>query len=241
MNPTLSSSKIPPYQPIPTAPLSPPPAPARAGKSGNLVLIIVLVFISLAALVAGFFVYYFYSEYVEAKSDLDTKISLAVAEAEKKKTSELEAEFAEREKNPYSTFSGPEDYGSLTFEYPRTWSVYIGKDAAKGGDYEAYLNPSEVNPVSTTTINALRVTVSTKTFENSQKTYEDLVKKGQLSSEIRTVNGESATFYRGTLPNKLVGAACLIKIRDKTAILQTDAEIFLEDFEKVLTSVTYNL
>jgi hypothetical protein len=41
----------------------------------------------------------------------------------------------EREKYPYKTFSGPEDYGKLTFEYPKTWSVYIAAAANKGGDF----------------------------------------------------------------------------------------------------------
>ncbi|MBQ3430335.1 hypothetical protein IJG21_02845 [Candidatus Saccharibacteria bacterium] len=230
-----------PYRPVPTAPLSPPPSEKKPVKSGGhlkTVLLVFFIFISVAALALLGYVYF---EYTDLKNNVDEKISLAVASAEKETTEKLEAAFTEREKSPYLNFSGPTDYGELSFQYPKTWSVYVAKDANKGGDFEAYLNPGEVSPVSDSTINALRVIISTKSIEKVQEAYEKLVSKGTLTAEIKTINNESSTVYSGTLPNKLVGAAAVIKLRDKTAIIETDAEIFLEDFNQILETITYNL
>ena len=68
------------------------------------------------------------------------------------------------------------------------------------------------------------------------KSYKDLP-----LSVYQFQNGESANFYEGEFPStKLHGAAVVFKLRDKTAILQTDAQIFREDFMKLLSTVTYN-
>ncbi len=224
-------------------PLSSPAKTSKSEKSsklGDIIKISLIIFFVLTTLAAGYLVFYFYNEYATLERTFDEQVDLAVAKSEADLTDVLEKKFTEREKEPYTAFSGPEDYGELSFKYPKTWSVYISKDAVKGGDFEAYFNPGGINPISSTTINALRLTISTKTIETFTKTYESYVSKRIMSANIVEINGNNATLYRGTLPSKLVGAVVLIKLRDKTAILQTDAEIFLDDFLKLLDTITYN-
>ena len=74
-------------------------------------------------------------------------MNLAVAEAKKEQATLDEDKFAQREKEPNRQFVGPDDYGRLTFDYPKTWSVYVARDTSRGGTYEAYLNPITVPPV----------------------------------------------------------------------------------------------
>lgn len=141
-------------------------------------------------------------------------------------------------KRPF--FSGPIDYGSLSFEYPKTWSVYIAKDATKGGDFEAYFNPGEIEPVSSSTINALRVTVKDSAFDSEVKRYESNIRNGKLSLETRNVGGTLANVYTGELPTGgLVGIVAMFKLRDKTVFIQTDAELFSQEFYKLLDTVTF--
>lgn len=178
----------------------------------------------------------------DAQSALDAKIKIAVDEAINENTIILEEEFAEREKTPYSTFSGPEDYGNLSFPYPKTWSLYVARDASSGGNFEAYFNPGGVQPTGNTTVNALRVTISDTTFDRAVANYENSVKKGDMTMTVVTVNGGTpANIYRGTLQSGLVGAIAVIKIRDKSAIIQTDStDVFNAEFEKILSSLTFN-
>ncbi len=210
----------------------------------DLVKTIVIIVLSLTTVTfIGLFVW-MSVQYNETRSDVDGQINRAVAIAKDEQATALEAEFLEREKYPFKTFSGPADYGQLTFEYPRTWSVYVAADASNGGDFSAYFNPIQVNVVSKDTINALRVTIRDKSFDDVAAEYQRYMDKkdSNLSVEtITTTKGITANRYSGNIPNTdLNGYIVIFKIRDKTAILQTDSVLFEEDFNKLLNTVTFN-
>ena len=210
--------------------------------SGLIKTIVIIILALVAVTFIGLFIWMF-MQYSEAHEDVTGQINVAVAEAKDEQAKELEAEFLEREKYPYNTFLGPADYGELSFEYPKTWSVYVAADAAKGGDFAAYLNPVQVNAVAEDTINALRVTIRNKSFEDVAAEYQKMMEKkdANLTVESVTVNGVSANRYTGTIPNtSLSGYIVIFKIRDKTAILQTDSVLFREDFDKLLETVNFN-
>lgn len=224
-----------PLTSIPTS--SPVPPPRKSHK--DLIEIIILVIVSLLAVTfIGLFIWK-YIEWDTVKTDIDGQIDAAVAVAVANNTTELENDFLEREKYPYKNFMGPADYGSLSFEYPKTWNVYIAKDASNGGDFEAYLNPGEVQPVSTRTINALRVTIQDKSFDTAVRSYDSYVRNGRLSVVTRNVGGTMANVYTGELPNEIHGVLTIFKLRDKSVLIQTDAELFADEYYKLLDSVTF--
>lgn len=225
--------------PVPTTRLV--PVEPKAGANKNMLWMVISIIAGLVAVTFIALFIWMFSKWDTAQNTVDSQVSKAVAEAVNEKTTELEAQFIEREKDPYQTFAGPADYGELSFEYPKTWSVYVAKDAAKGGDYEAYLNPDKVYPVGSETINALRVIIKDQSYDSFIKTYESHVKSGKLAVSVRLINGENANLYTGELPSsKLNGMAAVFKIRDKAAVIQTDAMIFSDDYQKVLDSVRYN-
>lgn len=240
------SEQMPPVQPVVAASPAQPVAaqPATPTKdTGNLAKTIVIVILSLISVAfIGLFIWMFL-QYNEARTDVDGQINAAVATAVDKKSKELENEFAAREKYPYETFAGPEDYGQLSFEYPKTWSVYIASDASKSGDFEAYFNPGEVSPVSESSINALRVTIRNKNYDDVVAEYQKAMdrKDSNLSVSSVTFNNIPANRYTGTIPNTdLSGYIVIFKIRDKTAILRTDSLLFEDDFNQLLNTVTFN-
>lgn len=224
------------------APSIAPSGSSKLAKQSNNSLIKTVIIILLSLLFVGglLLAYYFYNEYRLVSTDVDSKVNAAVVSREKEITDKLEAEFAEREKLNYKTFTGPDDYGTLSFKYPKTWSVYIAKDASKGGDYEAYLHPIEVPPISNESPLALRVTIRSESFETAADRYKGLVTAGKLATSVISVNGTDANRYDGTLPNNLVGSLAIIKIRDKVVTMQTDAEIYREDFNSIINTITFN-
>lgn len=224
-------------QPIPPTPATPPAEPP---KKRNLGLIIALVLTSILAVVfTGLFIWANVN-WETTRTDVEGQINKAVAIAVNDKTTELENAFIEREKNPYSTFSGPIDYGALYFTFPKTWSVYIEKDAHNGGDFASYFNPGVVYPLSDNNINALRVSILTDLYDNVIKSYESRVKSGKLSVNLRLINGENANVYTGELPNGgFIGAVAIFAIRDKTVVVQTDANVFLDDFYRILDTIQF--
>ena len=208
----------------------------------SLVKTIAIILLSLLLIGALLLSVYFYNEYQSAQSDVDSKIANAVVDAKKEVTDELEEQFAEREKIPYANFAGPDDYGRVGFKYPKTWSVYIAKNASKGGDFEAYLHPGEVPAVANTTIFALRVIIRSESFETAANRYQSLLnsKDKKLDSSVINISTTTGNRYDGTLPNNLVGSAVIFKLRDKVVTLETDAEIYRDDFQKILDSITFN-
>lgn len=234
---------MPPVQPVQPAQPGQPDSTVPIKKSNEgLIKTIAIIALSLTtAAFIGLFVWMFI-RYNDVNSDVTGQINDAVAAAKAEQARKDEAEFAEREKDPYRSFAGPVDYGQLSFQYPKTWSVYVAADAAKGGNFAAYFNPIQVNTVSNDTINALRVFIRTDSFESVTAEYQKyMAKNNNLSMSAITFNGITGNQYVGVLPNSnLNGMVVIFKIRDKTAILQTDSELFKGDFEKLLETVQFN-
>lgn len=197
-----------------------------------------IVSIVLVIIMAGFLIWV-YMNYVEQKTNVETKISAAVSKAEKEQAEADEAKFNEREKEPNTTFIGPDDYGRVSFSYPKTWSVYVESDASKGGDYKAYLNPRYVLPVNSSQQFALRVLIENDDYVDVISSYDSLIKNGKLKSSTFTVNGVDGTRYDGSFSDDIRGSAVILKIRDKALTIRTDSDTFRTDFDKLIATIVF--
>jgi len=204
--------------------------------SGSLLAIIGL---SLLVAVAGSLAIWAYLNFNEQKTNVDGKIDLAVAEAKKEQADEDEVKFAEREKEPNRQFVGPDDFGRLTFDYPKTWSVYVEKDGSSGS-YEAYLNPITVPPVSQSQQFALRVVIEAKDYDAVVRSYESRVKSGDLRSSATSSLGHNGTRLDGSFNDNIRGSAVIYRVRDKTITLRTDADTFKPDFDALTKTINFN-
>ncbi|MDO5481051.1 MAG: hypothetical protein Q4F60_01745 [Candidatus Saccharibacteria bacterium] len=212
---------------------------AVKASGGSLPIIVGLVISTLVAVTfVGLFIW-IWGQWSDLSKDFEAKVDAEVAVAVSDNTEKLQAEFDEERKNPYDTFTGPVDYGALSFSYPKTWSVYEVKDGAAGEDFEAYLNPERVSAVEP--IYALRVSILNKTYDTVVGEFQERVQKGELALITTQVNGQTANRYEGRIDENRVGIFTVVKIRDKTAIIQTDAETFRADYDALLGTVTFNL
>jgi hypothetical protein len=203
----------------------------------------VIVIIALSIICAGAIGFGIWSflNYNEQKTNVDGKIDEVVALAKKVQADSLEAKFLARDKEPNREFVGPDDYGRLTFNYPKTWSVYVNKDiTTQGGAYEAYLNPVSVPAVSDKIQYALRVAIEEKDYDKVIASYATLVKKGDLRSSATSANGVNGTRLDGSFSKDIRGSAVIYKIRDKTLTLRTDADTFKPDFDALITTIKFN-
>lgn len=209
----------------------------NGGISGSLIAIIGLVILVLGA---GSLAVWAYMNYMDQKTNVDNKVSLAVAEAKKTQGDSDAAKFFEQEKAPNRLFVGPEDYGRLTFSYPKTWSVYVAADVTQGGTFTAYLNPVTVPPVTGNQQYALRVTIEQQDYDTVLQQYDGLVTGGQLSSNVTSANGKTGTRFDGSFVDGIRGAAVIYKIRDKTVTIRTDADTFKPDFDALIKTIKFN-
>lgn len=217
------------------------PDAALASRSNRaFVWIAVSIVVSLVAVTfIGLFIW-MYAQWNEAKTNVEGQINEAVARKVHEAVTETEATFEEREKNPYKTFTGPSDYGSLSFQYPKTWSLYEVSDASSGRDYQALFNPDKIPPTNSETPLALQVNILNESYDSVIEDYTDAVQDGEMTVEPTVIGGSPANIYRGELDNDFFGLIAIFKLRDKTVTIQTDAFIFEDDFRKVLSTVTYN-
>ncbi len=248
MNPespyTQPGNQPPQYQPVQPqqsiyTPLPSPQLPPIIHKRSKVWVFFTVVFFLTTLAGAGFGVWA-WMNYVDQKENTDSKITAAVGTAVKKQQDTDAANFLEQEKQPNRQFAGPDDYGRVSFDYPKTWSIYVDNDASKGGTFMAYFNPVSVPPIANTQLYALRVEIQEKDYDQVLTTYDSFIKKGSLTSSSFKADDQTGTRLDGNFTKDLKGSAVLFKIRDKTVIIKTDAEAFKPDFEALIKTITFN-
>ncbi len=207
--------------------------------NGSIFAIVALVIL---VMVFGSFSIWSFINYTEQKRDVDGKIADASAAAVLKNSEELQKKFEEDDKKPLRQFTGPVDYGRLTFDYPKFWAAYQATDVSMGGGvtYEAYLHPYTVPPIGKTTKFALRITIEQKIYSKALEVYSAQIKKGDLKSSVYDDGVHTGTRLEGSFSKDMVGTAVLLKMRDRTLTLRTDGDVFKADFDALLKTVTFN-
>lgn len=209
----------------------------NSNKKSVVIAIILSVLIVLLSILST----WLFISYNEQKNDVDGKINSAVTDAKKQQADELEANFIEREKSPNLEFNGPEDFGSLSFMYPKTWSLYIENDGSRGDDYKAYFNPRSVPSVDDKAQRfALRLYIEKTDYEDAISDYDSQVEDGDLKSSSVTINNIKGVRLDGNFSEDIRGSAVIFKMRDKTLTIRTDANIFKNDFDKLIKTIKFN-
>ncbi len=199
----------------------------QKGAMNPLLIPIILAAVFMLAF-AGVGVVY-YGKYIEQKDNNQPLIEAAVTKAEEAQKLQLEAEFVEREKQPYDTYTGPAELGTLKLTYPKTWSAYV--DTTKGAlDFFAhpFVVPSEGVKY------ALRASVIKKSFADEIKGYDSQVKKGELRATAVQVAGTQGVRFDGLLEKDVEGSMVVFPLRDKTLRVWTETKDFEGDFNNIV-------
>ena len=210
----------------------------RGGISGTLLAVILLAVTVVALTGASIWLYTQYSDY---KTNTESKVAAAEAEARRGQAETDLDKFTKKENALTLEFVGPDDYGRVTFNYPKTWSSYVDEDGSKGGDYAAYFHPLTVPPVNGDDSRfAMRVLIEDKEYDQVITQYSSKVKSGDLKSSTIAANGVSGARYDGLFSKDVRGAVAVFKVRDKTLSIFTDANTFKPYFEDVIKTMKFN-
>jgi hypothetical protein cdiviTM7_01856 len=191
-------------------------------------------------LIAGAVAAWMFVEYTREKTGVDAKVASAVAKGKNEQAELDQKRFSEEAKNPRVEFVGPNEFGRVSFMYPKTWSAYVDQDGTDRGDYKAYLHPGTVPPArSNTSRFAVRLEVLNSDFDKVLSQYANQLKKGELTSSSVEFNGNAATRLDGAFSKELRGSVVLMRVRDKTIRFSTDADVFKPDFQAVLDTVKF--
>ncbi len=223
------------------SPLSSKDAAAMLKKHSPLPMILAILFGVLWAATTGFAGWAF-SQRLDYKNNSDQKSATAVEKALDQQKEKLSAEFAEQEKEPFLTYVGPETYGSVRFEYPKTWSVYSVNKGSKG--LTIFMNPKVVDEVGNKeNIQALVFSILPRDYNSSINKISKSIQRGKLKSKsFRPAKVPSVLGLRvsGQLDKNVQGTRVYIPVRDRTLVFTTESnQKYLKDFERVLSTLTF--
>jgi hypothetical protein len=207
---------------------------AVSGLGISLVLAVVLL------LIVAIFSGWAFSSRQSYKNDVDAKIGVAVTAARAQAAVTEKAQLAQDEKQPYYTYQGLPQYGSISFQYPRTWSAYVN---ATGSStlIDGFFMPPILSSVSDQTANfALRVQVISEPYSQAV-----LSMAGQAGAKnpikstayaLKLVPSVVGVEISGPLQVAIGSTATMVILPDRTNTIEiwTDGTAYLGDFNSVV-------
>jgi hypothetical protein len=211
--------------------------PEAAGSGGmkKTVIIVILFILLVASVVFGF---QQYSKAKDYKDNVDKKISAALAQAQAAQAKQVQDDFDKANTKP---FNG--SYGSISFNYPKTWSAYV--DTSGSSDLiNGYFQPDTVPGIQSKTAYALRVELLNSDYSQVMQQLNSQVKNGSVTAAAYVPpklkgnpNVVPGTFLKGKVNNSdqtQVGQMAVIKIRDKTLEIYTENMTYANDFNNII-------
>jgi len=240
------------YQPPQMNPVQPPsgqtPSYSQTGASMSQqkkhkpwILIIFLVLFVIGFLGSSGFAFWAYGEMNKYKKDYQVMVDSAVSQATEETKKLEERKYAEESKNPHLKYTGPNTFGSITFEYPKTWSAMV--DTNGSTPIDGYFHEGIIPGSKSGAAFALRLEVVDQPYDKVLGNYDGEVKKGtvrvtpikaELVPEVlgARVDGEVG---KGPKREALDGSTVLFPIRDKTLRISTfSGQSYGKDFNEVV-------
>lgn len=220
---------------------------SQAGFSSTAAAVILAV-LFVVSLVFGFWAFSGRQDY---KKNVDQKVAVAVSAAKKQQADADKVSYDALAKQPYKTFAGSATYGTITFSYPKTWSVYDDQTSSDE-PINAYFFPGIVPGVQSGAAYPLRVELVSTDYSQVVGQYSNQVSQGTVKSaayippamaSVKNVqpglrfDGQIWQNNDGTM---LSGSLVVLKVRDKTLEIYTQTNDSMSDFNNiVLSSLTF--
>lgn len=211
---------------------------AQPTKRFNLLIIPVIV-LSILLLAMSGFAFWAFTEMQDYKNNSDKKVADAVEVAKQETETQKDKEFVEKEKNPYRQYLGPSTFGSVKFDYPKTWSAFIteSNEGSAGTALNGYLHPNFVPGLQSGTDFGLRFQVVSRTYSDVIGQYDSKVKQGKLSVtayKSPNVTNIKGVRIEGEINRGQKDAMIVVPLRDKTLIVWTESVQYLNDFNNIV-------
>ncbi len=183
-----------------------------------------------------------YSGQQDYKNNSDVKVEKAVAVAVEQANTKKDQEFATKKKSPVRSYVGSTTYGSLTFDYPKTWSVYVEENTS-GTVLNLYANPNVVPDTNSDQPYALRVQITDSKYDSEAASITRDTQAGKTSvAAFRPEKVQQALGLKaiGEIENKVNGILVLLPLRDRSIKIFTESQEFANDFNSIiLPSITF--
>lgn len=203
------------------------------------ILLIPLILVVLLFFGALGFGYWAFSSRQDYKNNSDQKAAAAVDVAVDQTKAADAKLYAEEAKKPLKSYVGPAAFGSVTVEYPKTWSSYIIESNAQSGmPVNSYFSPDFVADVGNQNNSyALRMQVVSQSYDTVLRSFDGQVRSGATTvspySLPKVPNVVGSKIQGQVAPNKQ-GTMIILPLRNMTLKIWTDASQFLPDFNNII-------
>jgi hypothetical protein len=139
--------------------------------NGLAISFIFTILLLIGAIVFGLWAFGSRQDY---KNNVNAKISVAVNSATQNEETVLNAQYAKESEKPLTSYEGPQAYGSIIVNYPKTWSAYVDDTGTGTSLVNGYFNPGHVPSItSQSSVFALRVQVLNQSYAQTLQSYSN--------------------------------------------------------------------
>jgi hypothetical protein len=203
------------------------------GSINVLLLPLILASVGLIGMLA--FGAWAFSSRQDYKTNVDAKIAEAVTIAKQQESAEKDRQFAEAAKQPLKTYSGPDQYGSIALQYPKTWSGYVAVADGGGVALDGFFSPDVVPSVQDQNNSfALRVKVVDQSYSEVVSEFTDNEAVTATPYALPKLPKIVGIRVEGQIENQKQGSMVILPVRDKTLQVYTQSETFLNDFNTII-------
>lgn len=212
----------------------------ESNRQGGYVSGVLIALIAVSVLLAGalgFGGWAFVSRQ-DYKNNSDQKVEAAADQRQAETEAADAVKYAEEAKNPLETHKGPDQFGSIIVQYPKTWSGYVQETGEGGTPVDNYFHPKVVGDIDNKDNSfALRIQVVDKTYDNVLKSYQGDVDKKRLKASpfaLPKVKDVVGTRLTGEIERKKQGSLVILPLRNMTLVVWTESPNYLTDFNKII-------
>lgn len=200
-------------------------------------LVVSLIFAILLLIGAGAFGAWAYMGRQDYKNNSDAKAAVAVTAAKSQEDKIKDAQFAEAAKQPLKTYQGPEAYGSLVVNFPKTWSGYVDDTGTGSSLVDGYFAPGVVpSATSQNSVFALRVQVLNQQYAQAMQSFSGQQQNGQLTisayalPKLPKIVGAKVVGQVNSNQNQATVTMIVLPLRSQTLEIWTQGSQYLADF-----------
>lgn len=218
----------------------------RINSLGSInILALSMIIVSLIAVGAIFFGIWAFSNEQKYKNNANSLIASAVQSEKAKEASIKNAQFQIENQNPYTTYYGPQIYGSVHLSYPKDWSGYVDATGNGGAEVMGYFMPGVVPGLGASgNLYALRLEISSNSYSSNLANYTNQQSSNNLSitpyklPKTPTVVG---VMIQGQLQSNKTGVMVMLPLRTSTLMIWTDSMQYANLFKNnILPLVSYS-
>jgi hypothetical protein len=199
------------------------------------VLLIPVILLAVLFIGSASFAYWAFTNEQKYKNNADALVAAAVQSNTQSVQAQDAKQYAEASKNPLKLYSGPDAYGSVKVNYPKTWSSYVDTTNSNT-PLDAYFHADYVPSTQSQQTYNLRVQVNSQSYSSVLAQYASLIQEGKVSAapyslpKVPSVIGTRLTGSVLLENTQGVGTMILIPLRSTTLEIWTESNDYLPDF-----------